>query len=64
MTRKDFELIADWVKQNTFFDDAGRRIIDGNGLQALANKLSTTNENFDKIRFLEACGAVINEIRS
>lgn len=53
MTRKDFELIAQTLR---YADE----IVDETAMEALAdvfaNALSNTNPNFDRARFLTACG--------
>jgi hypothetical protein len=51
MTRQHFQLIADVLH------DAGLTDEDRKYLSTLfANKLATTNPNFDRTRFLKACG--------
>lgn len=54
MTRKDFELIAKVLKGSE------NRIIDDLALEGLAETfadyLTDTNPNFDRARFLTACG--------
>ena len=64
MTRKDFELIAQACRDSLHYQTLG----EGPGrvdtitasvtdtAQRLANSLATTNQNFDRERFLTACG--------
>lgn len=53
MTRKDFQLIADVLRN-------ADEIIDADAMEALASmftaRLVETNPNFDRARFLTACG--------
>ena len=53
MTRKDFQLIADVLRN-------ADEIIDEQAMEALASmftaRLCETNPNFDRARFLTACG--------
>lgn len=53
MTRKDFELIAEVLRN-------AEEIIDEYAMEALASmftaKLCETNPQFDRARFLKACG--------
>ena len=53
MTRKDFELIANAIKEITANDYPQDRA-DKAGL--FARVLETTNPRFDRVRFLTACG--------
>lgn len=56
MTKKDFKLIAEAIKEFSDLADSGE-IIDRRTLAELfANKLNSTNEHFKKDTFLEACG--------
>lgn len=55
MTRKDFQLIADCVKDA--IPNGDRNSIHLVALN-LANRLHTTNPNFDRSRFMAACGTV------
>lgn len=56
MTRQDFQLIADVLKTSgewgAFPTKASQAILSEN----LANVLQRTNPNFDRARFLKACG--------
>ena len=57
MTRKDFQLIADAMREAF----PGREISDAyvtwaTACHKLANGLETTNPRFDRSRFLAACG--------
>ena len=64
MTRKDFQLIADVVKQLRTFEahdvemseDVARAVRLSSVADALASALATTNPRFDRDRFLTACG--------
>lgn len=53
MTRKDFQLIADVLRN-------ADEIIDADAMEALASmftaRLTETNPAFDRARFLTACG--------
>ena len=55
MTRKDFVLIARTIRNSS-------EIIDETALEALAEnfaeELAETNPNFDRDRFLKACGVI------
>lgn len=51
MTRKHFKLIADTIRQ-THMSVADRKALASN----MADSLATTNPNFKRARFLEACG--------
>ena len=53
MTRKDFQLIADAVKQITANDYTQDRADKAN---LFADALATTSPQFDRARFLTACG--------
>jgi len=61
MTRKDYELIAQILKgaknyeQNFNDNEKGAKAIEGI-THIFATMLSTTNPNFDRARFLSACG--------
>lgn len=63
MTKKDFELIANamrqsrmhWIKGVAADFDSFRQGIDG-AASELAHALAATNPRFDRARFLEACG--------
>ncbi len=72
MTKKDFELIAATIKtakENaasiaaTCSGERAAGILGGIDFvaESFANKLSTTNPNFDRKRFLVACGAAIED---
>lgn len=57
MTRKDFELIAHVLRQNK------SDLVDAKGwnpwaltVHSMASALATANANFDRSRFLKACG--------
>jgi hypothetical protein len=50
MSRKDFELIAATIR--SLRDDFVRAYV----ARAFAGQLRTTNPDFDKARFLKACG--------
>lgn len=61
MTRKDFQLIADAIKEaRTMFPDT----VSGDGARLgadavaveLASRLRATNTRFDREKFLAACG--------
>lgn len=54
MTRKHFQLIADVIRQQHFNSQLERRSFAEN----MAAALSSTNSNFDRSRFLDACGVV------
>jgi hypothetical protein len=60
MTRKDFQLIADVMAQFTTALPNGEKgkVMVSPALIAgeLASALATTNPNFDRARFLTACG--------
>lgn len=63
MTRKDFNLIASVFKDMAkWYDEYGNVTNDhaietrANIANALADGLATTNPNFDRERFLVACG--------
>lgn len=55
MTRKDFQLIADVLKN-------ADEVADQQSIEAMAemfaDELATTNPNFDRARFLTACGVL------
>ena len=57
MTRKDFELIANALR---IARQANQQPAHGLGIDdaafILARDLATTNPNFDRARFLKACG--------
>ena len=53
MTRKDFQLVADALKAAK---GLGTEVPFGELCQVMADFLSTTNERFDRRRFLTACG--------
>ena len=61
MTRKDFELIADAIKNMKDSRDGEDWTINGAlypfAVQ-LADALATTNAQFDRARFLKACGVL------
>ena len=52
MTRKHFQLIADVIETYQFTDEQDRRIL----ASRMADALYSTNPNFDRYRFLAACG--------
>lgn len=57
MTRKDFQLIADVLKGLSLnwgghLNDASHARV----VEDFADKLASTNPNFDRARFLRACG--------
>ena len=52
MQRKHFELIAETVRDMPNANTTERRNI----AQWFADKLASTNPNFDRARFLRACG--------
>lgn len=64
MTRKDFKLIADVVRQLRTFEahdaelseDVAHAVRWSDVADRLATALATTNARFDRERFLEACG--------
>lgn len=58
MTRQHFELIARAVKDSRehWTNESPKRAIDGVA-ETLADALAKTNSNFDRARFLTACGA-------
>ena len=64
MTRKDFQLIADAVRQLRTFEahdaelseDVAHAVRWSSVADALASALATTNPRFDRDRFLGACG--------
>jgi len=64
MTRKDFQLIADAVRQLRTFEahdaelseDVAHAVRWSSVADTLASALATTNPRFDRDRFLEACG--------
>lgn len=51
MTRKDFVLIANVLRDHVLEKGSAEDVT-----RALANELRVTNPNFDKQRFLAACG--------
>ena len=53
MTKKDFELIAEAIKEITVSDYPQDR---KDKAQLFAAVLATTNPRFDRARFLSACG--------
>ena len=53
MTRKDFQLIATVLKANS--TSPMNRCVIKELAEAFANELATTNPNFNKERFVEAC---------
>lgn len=57
MTRRDFELIAGFVKD---WNETSKQVNDGfvgaEFVAGLANMLKTTNPGFNMSKFLEACG--------
>ena len=58
MTRKDFQLIADVIKGQLSQTLSGHEIARLRALaNDMANALATTNPNFDRDKFLAACGA-------
>jgi len=60
MTRKDFQLIAETVRGlDTFsyqYDGCDMPSSRWQAANAFADKLASTNPNFDRERFLRACG--------
>lgn len=66
MTRKDYELIAGVIKSQRFDGAEGDgleavRIGEGNSrvyylAHAMADALANTNPQFDRVRFITACG--------
>jgi hypothetical protein len=52
MTRKDFELIAETIKS---FQDADAGLIDALA-RTFADRLRATNKQFNRDRFIRACG--------
>jgi len=52
MTRKDFELIADVIANKLGFLSRGDHTFVA---ESFADRLKTTNPNFDYNRFLKAC---------
>lgn len=58
MTRKDFELIAKVFHElNADFNNGGEDTISlALVAEELTRALATTNPNFDRARFLKACG--------
>ena len=57
MTREDYELIADIIKNTPNVDDDKRRAL----AQDFADDLAETNPRFDSIAFLIACGVQANK---
>lgn len=58
MTRKDFELIAGAVRQTAAtvpFDNLAGHVILEQVARALAQALRSTNDRFDRERFVTAC---------
>ena len=55
MTRKDFELIAQWVSDYIYTDIDGKTRMYSGGVDALAIRLARTNSSFDTQRFIDAC---------
>ena len=59
LTRKHFQMIADAVSETRSCDPGEQttwRWACDDLSRTLANKLATTNPNFNRQRFLEACG--------
>lgn len=57
MTKKDFELIAGAMrKERTPFNIKHHKYALDNMALTLADALATTNPQFDRARFLQACG--------
>lgn len=58
MTRKDYVLIAEAVKETTFLADGSQdyKMALAEVAMELANALSRDNPRFDRGRFLRACG--------
>lgn len=53
MTKKDFELIARTIRS---FDKGWHSLVHQEFSAAMADALRHTNPNFDRERFLKACG--------
>lgn len=68
MTRKDFELIARALKQGTDFavyrDSERARTQHALQCSAMAHQLMFCNANFNRVRFLQACGLTIADIEA
>jgi hypothetical protein len=58
MTRKDFELIASTLK--TFREYADDRSAIDALSRDFADRLKATNQQFNRDKFLRACGAPVN----
>lgn len=60
MTRQDFKLIAEVLKDSLPYEDSNsieaERGYHEMICNAFADRLSSTNPNFDRTRFLKACG--------
>jgi hypothetical protein len=52
MSRKDFELIARTIRESATRANVSNGVI----AREFADALATTNPNFDRARFLKACG--------
>lgn len=60
MTKKDFELIANAMRSNTYEGmDNLRYAIHSDYCRTLATELSLKHPRFDRDKFLTACGVVI-----
>lgn len=58
MTRKDFQLVADVIARlSADFNNGGEDTVSLSLVaEEMADALATTNPNFDRARFLTACG--------
>ena len=51
LTKRTFELVAEAINSTSLREDARQEVAD-----ALARRLAETNPQFDRSRFLKACG--------
>lgn len=56
MTKKDFKLIADAIRDAGFTCDPGTLSTVTHVAECIADKLVSSNERFDRAKFLKACG--------
>lgn len=61
MTKKDYELIAEALKDGASYDLSKNIIVDGNYyaiVEAMSKRLYAENKKFDIQRFFTACGII------